>query len=82
MGNLYYVVEKQLASVGDNEGIEETTGLKNITIYDVETQDFTLFVVGKFETLNENNSEDAVQLWLEAEGNALRDALIYKLIKL
>ena len=82
MGNLYYITEKQLASLGDdNEGVEYTTGLKDITIYDINTQDMTMVVVGEFETPNENNSEDAVQLWLE-EGNAENYTEAYKLIQL
>lgn len=78
MINLYYVVEKQLVSHDPNGGTEETTGNKDITIYNIDTQSMNLVVFGEFETANENNSEDACQLWLEAN----KEDVICKLIKL
>lgn len=31
----YYTVTKETESIGDNDGFEETTGNKNISVYDI-----------------------------------------------
>lgn len=78
MINLYYVVEEQTDNHPSFPDIIHLTGNKNITIYDIDTQSMDLIVLGEFETANENNSEDACQLWLEEN----TQDIIFKLIKL
>lgn len=65
MQNLYYVVEKQLQQIDLEEGVEETTGWKTITAYDIDTQAMNIVEVCQFEAKNETNSEEEIYTWLE-----------------
>lgn len=62
MTNLYYVVHKRLQDI---DGIEETTGWKDITVYDIDTQSFQLVIICEFEAENTKSSEEEIATWLE-----------------
>jgi len=65
MQNLYYVVEKHLQQIDLEENIEETTGWKTITIYDIDTQAMNIIEVFQIETKTETNSEEEIYTYLE-----------------
>lgn len=65
MKRLYYVVEKQLQQIDLEEGIEETTGWKTVTVYDIDTQSIDLVVVTELELENFMNSEERIHEELE-----------------
>lgn len=65
MKNLYYVVEKQLQQIDLEEGIEETTGLKTITVYDIDTQSMHIVEICQIEAKNETISEEEIYTYLE-----------------
>ena len=60
---LYYVVEKQLQDVGD---FQETNGLKNIYVYEVQSDYPKL--THTIEASLEDNSEEAIQEYLDDNG--------------
>lgn len=60
MKRLYYVVEKQLQQIDLEEGTEETTGWKTVTVYDIDTQSIDLAVVTELELENFMNSEERI----------------------
>lgn len=63
MKKLYYTVEKELQNI---DGIEEATGNKTITAYSVVGGEIEKqFDV---ECLNEDNSEEAIQDYLDDNG--------------
>ena len=60
---LYYVVEKELREI---DGIEETTGHKNITVYEIyDNRTHKFFDI---DVVNEDNSIEAIQEWLDDNG--------------
>lgn len=63
MKNLYYTIEKETQNI---DGIEECTGHKTITTYSVVNGG----VEKQFdvECLNEDNSEEAIQDYLDDNG--------------
>ena len=63
MKTLYYTVEKELQQVGD---IEETTGIKTITVYDILDSEIATIV--SFEIENDENSKDAINGYLVDNG--------------
>ena len=63
--DLYYVVEKQLQQINLEEGIEETTGWKTITVYDIDTQCMNIIEVCQFDAKTETNSEEEIYTYLE-----------------
>lgn len=65
MKNIYYVIEKQLQQVDLEEGTEETTGWKTVTVYDIDTQSIDLVVVTELELENFMNSEERIYEELE-----------------
>ena len=65
MQNLYYVVEKQLQQIDLEEGTEETTGWKTITVYDIDTQAMHIIEVCQIEAKTETNSEEEIYTYLE-----------------
>lgn len=66
MMNLYYVVEKELHGIDD---VEETTGNKRITGYDIDTQSMSLVIIFEIECENDNNSEVEISTYLENNGD-------------
>ena len=76
--NLYYVVEKELCQLDPNINIEETTGDKTITVYEVSTELLELVVVTQIESLNYKVTELEIENWLK--DNEYEDD--YNLIKL
>lgn len=65
MQDLYYVIEKQLQQIDLEEGTEETTGWKTITVYDIDTQAMNLIDVCQIEAKIETNSEEEIYTYLE-----------------
>lgn len=63
MKKLYYVVEKELQDVGD---VEETTGYKTITCYDIVDNEPKIFC--EIQTQNVWNSEKEIQEYLDNNG--------------
>lgn len=65
---LYYVVEKQLSGSGDdNDSVEYTTGVKNVTGYDIiDSKPVMLFDI---EVANEDSSVEAIQNYLNDNGH-------------
>ena len=63
MKRIYYVVEKQLQSIGE---VEETTDYKTITMYSVENGELVLF--GDLEIILGDNSEEAIDDYLIDNG--------------
>jgi len=63
---LYYTVTKELVSIGDNDGIEETTGNKTITTYSVVNGE----IERQFEVegSNDDNSMELIQMYLDDNG--------------
>ena len=78
MQNLYYVVEKQLQQIDLEEGTEETTGWKTITVYDIDTQAMNLIEICQIEAKVVNNSEKEIYTYLENNN----DETEYNLIQL
>jgi hypothetical protein len=62
---LYYVVEKELQSVGD---VEETTGHKSVTVYEIDDvfREPKLFV--ELSLLNEDSSVEQITNYLDDNG--------------
>ena len=65
MKKLYFVVEKELQGVDDNGG-QETTGNKTITMYSIDNNIPTR--MGDVDCENETSSEDAINDWLSDNG--------------
>lgn len=63
MRKLYYTVEKELQQVGD---IEETTGYKMITVYEIENNVPTKFF--ELEISNDENTKEAINNYLSDNG--------------
>lgn len=63
MKKLYYTVEKELQNI---DGIEEATGNKTITAYSVVGGEIEKQF--EVECLNEDNSEEAIQDYLDDNG--------------
>jgi len=61
METLYYTVTPQR---WDIDSVCEDNGTKNIRLYDVNTQDFSLVLVAEIEAPNEANSEVEIELWM------------------
>ena len=60
---LYYVVEKELQG---QDGFEETTGNKLVTVYEVENNEVKKFF--ELDILNEDNSEESIREYLDDNG--------------
>lgn len=60
---LYYVIEKELQNVGENE---ETNGWKTITIYEIIDNKLKLFE--EIQSKNEDNSVTEIQNYLDENG--------------
>jgi len=60
---LYYVVEKQLQEL---DGVEETTGWKEVTVYDIV--DGVPEVFAKLDLENEESTEECIQDYLDDNG--------------
>lgn len=75
MKNLYYTVELELAESND---FDYTTGMKDITVYDIDTQSMKLIILSEIRTENYKNSENEIQTWLDNE----EDDEEYNFIKL
>ena len=67
MDNLYYVVEKGLHSVDLNIDVEETTGWKIITVYEIHPETVELIETYQKEIRNEENSEANIKEWLKGQ---------------
>jgi len=78
MQNLYYVVEKQLQQIDLEEGTEETTGWKTITVYDIDTQAMNIIEICQIEAKSEANSEEEIYVYLENNN----DETDYSLVQL
>lgn len=68
MKNLYYTIEKETQNI---DGIEECTGHKTIRVYSISHKKVDGFVMEKefdVECLNEDNSEEAIQDYLDDNG--------------
>ena len=65
MEKLYYVIEKEFQLVNDNGGIEETSGWKDITVYNIDTQAMHSVEVCQIRAENTSNSEVEIQTWLD-----------------
>ena len=61
---LYYVVLPQKWDI-DLEFINN--GMKNIRVYDIDTQTMKLRLVAEIEAVNESSSEFEIQAWLDEE---------------
>ena len=62
MENLYYVVKKETEHFDD---FEATTGWKNITVYQIDTQAMHLVEMCSIDSKNTSNSEKEIQEWLD-----------------
>lgn len=60
MKTLYFIVEKELQDI---DGIEETTGYKTITVYDIVENKPKLVV--EIEAVNEYNTVDELEHFAE-----------------
>lgn len=67
MGKLYYTIEKELQSI---DGFEETTGNKTVTVYEIANDTPKEFFT--LELVNEDDSEEEIQDWLDANGFGTR----------
>jgi len=63
---LYYTVKKELSSFDDNVEVEETTGNKTITCYDIVDNQPKIFC--EIESLNTLNLEEEIQTYLDNNG--------------
>jgi hypothetical protein len=63
MKTLYYTVEKQIINL---DGIEECTGWKTITVYEIVLDKPKLWF--ELDVKNEDSSEDEIQEWLDSNG--------------
>lgn len=61
---LYYVVEKELQG---NDGFEETTGNKTITVYEMVNNEPKLFAT--IDAVNEDRSGKKIEEYLEDNGH-------------
>lgn len=66
MKKLFYVVQKETQSVGDNDGVEETTGYKSVRVYDLENGQMTIFC--NLNIPNEDDSEEAILEYCDDNG--------------
>jgi len=78
MITLYYSVEKELQQIDHNSDLEETTGWKNISLYDINSQTLSLIVLQDFHTENTENTEEICREWIECN----TDYFEFKLQKL
>jgi hypothetical protein len=76
MKNLYYVVEKQLQQIDLEEGTEETTGWKTITVYDIDTQAMNIIEICQIEAKSEANSEEEIYVYLENNNDETEYSLV------
>jgi len=60
---LYYVVEKELQG---NDGFEETTGNKTITVYEMVNNEPKKFT--DIDAANDENSQEKIQEYLDDNG--------------
>lgn len=74
---IYFTVKKQLTSIGDNEGIEETNGWKDITVYDIVDGQPKIFA--EIEARNEDSSIEEIQVYLDNNGYEDEDFEIIEL---
>jgi hypothetical protein len=61
---LYYVVNKQLETIGD---IQEANGFKDITVYEIIDNKPKIFIQIEY-VHNYENSETSIQEWLDENG--------------
>ncbi len=73
MMDLYYVVEKELHGI---DAIEETTGEKRITGYDIDTQCMNLVEVFNINVLNGDIDIDVIQNHLDDAGDKTKYNMI------
>ena len=59
---LYYVVLPQKWDI-DGEFVDN--GMKNIRVYDIDTQTMKLILIAEIEALIESSSEFEIQAWLD-----------------
>ena len=76
MKKLYYVVEKNLQSVGE---VEETTGHKTIFMYEITSKN-EIHLIDTAECLIEDNTEKVIQDYLDNSGKS--DKYFEELIQL
>lgn len=62
---LYYIVTKELQSIGD---VEETTGHKDVTVYEIDDVFREPKVFVTLSLLNEDNSVQSIQNYLDDNG--------------
>lgn len=77
MLKVYYIIEKELQSIGDNSGLEETTGHKTVTTYTVENGELNKFF--DLELLNEENSKEFINDYLVDNGYNEKDIKLIQL---
>lgn len=65
MITLYYTVEKELQQIDHNSDLEETTGWKNISLYDINSQTLSLIVLQDFHVENTENTKEILTEWIE-----------------
>jgi hypothetical protein len=65
MITLYYSVEKELQQLDYNSDLEETTGWKNISLYDIDSQTLSLIVLQDFHEENTENTKEILTEWIE-----------------
>jgi hypothetical protein len=63
---LYYVVEKELQGCDSNDGIQETTGFKMITVYEIENN--ITSVLTTIDTEIKEDSQEMIQEYLDDNG--------------
>lgn len=66
MKTVYYVVQKELSSLGDNENTEETTDNKTVTVYTIENGEVEKWFDLNIE--NTDNSEEAILEYMDDNG--------------
>jgi hypothetical protein len=62
---LFYVITKEVEMIGD---FEETTGNKNITVYEII--DNVPKILTMIDVSNEDNSIECIQEWLNVNGHS------------
>ena len=75
---LYYTVDKHLHSYDPNDGIEETTGTKEVIAYTIEDNIPKMFVQ-YHELDNEDSSEEQIKNYLCEVGIDSKDVKLIQL---
>lgn len=77
MTRLYYIVQLQLETIDINEELLETTGYKDITVYEIANDIPKIWF--ELEAHKSTSSEAEIQEWLDNNGFSERE---YELINL